>query len=309
MLERISNNKENSFYNINKEKNELKKESEIEQIKLISKLNNLKDESENHQGESQINYNSNYVKNKEINKNKNENQNNEEKENELFFSNILNNIELNDICQNINQKKENDNKKYINEDNYIPFTGNPIEFMTDQDNINKNIIIFEHEKMKYSGNYFNNINLDKYYFVISKHTLDLNKRTNFSFKIYPPFSENNNKKQTLPFVAFGLFNYEDDISSNFELLNLPEKHFFCLDLNAVFYTLGKIIYTSEGVGSLNTNGYITLSYVPDKKSLIIKDNFDYNVTITNLKGINNYSNLRICFVFKGENRAIIEYNY
>ena len=60
-----------------------------------------------------------------------------------------------------------------------------VEFISGRENILNKIIIFREEKIYYSGNYYKNLEKEKYYFVIGENCLDLTKNTNFSFRINP----------------------------------------------------------------------------------------------------------------------------
>ena len=286
------NKKDNSFQNIEEIIKELRKEEQNKKIQDPIELNEEKEEI-------QLYSNLNSIKNNNIKNYKDISESEklaDEKKNKIFDSN-------NDKI--INQKKEKN--KYLNDDNYIPFTGNPIKFITDIQNINKKIIIFENEKIKYSGNFYNNIDLDKYYFILSETGLDLNSKTNFLFNIYPPnSSNNNNNNSSLPFIAFGLFIFDD---LNINNINFPGNSFYCIDLDSRTYINGKISNPTGNIDKLNTNGYISLSYNPKNKSMIIKDNYDLEINFNNLGKIDKNSDLRICFIFKGQNRVIIEYNY
>ena len=137
--------------------------------------------------------------------------------------------------------------------------------------------------------------------------MDLNSKTNFLFNIYPPNSSNNNNNNlSLPFIAFGLFIFDD---LNINNINFPGNSFYCIDLDSRTYINGKISNPTGNIDKLNTNGYISLSYNPNNKSMIIKDNYDLEINFNNLGKIDKNSDLRICFIFKGQNRVIIEYNY
>ena len=205
--------------------------------------------------------------------------------------------------KNIKEKKET-NKKNNFYDNYIPFTENRIQFMLHNENINKKIFIFEREKIKYSGNYFNNLDLGKKYIILSQNSLDLKSITNFQFKIFPPFNEKSNNPSQLPWVAFGL--YITKKGDNFDNIYFQNDKFFCMDLDSLVYSGGKK-GSYDDVGKININGFITISIIPEENLLLIKDNYGLEFKFKIKNDMN--SDIRLCFVFSGKDRAIINYNY
>ena len=52
---------------------------------------------------------------------------------------------------------------------------------------------------------------------------------------------------------------------------------------------------------------ITLSYLPKDQYLIIKDNNGFEITFPNIP--NDNCDIKICFIFKGKNRVMIDYGY
>ena len=229
-----------------------------------------------------------------------------------------NNIKKQEIINNnnnVDNKNKNNNqeeiKNYNNYDNYIPFTGNIIKFITQEENIKKNIIIFEREKIKYSGNFYNNLNIEKYYITFSQDIFDLKKVINFQFRLYSPYDEKTNQKLPLPIVAFGLYKSKKNSNINVNNIVFPDENFYCIDLNSNSYKLGKICINKEA-DKINTNGYITISFYPNSNNLLfIKDNYDLEIKM-NLdipQNLHNNYELRLCFIFKGKERAIVDYNY
>ena len=192
-------------------------------------------------------------------------------------------------------------KNYKKYDEYIPFTGNPITFVSERENINNKIIILKNEKIYYSGNYYNNLKYENYYFVISKDNLDFNSNTIFSFKIYPDPSTN-----SLPWLAFGLYNINKRNNNDINIINSPNNGLYCIDLESNTCNNSKMNY-SESDDKLNIDNIITLSYLPKDKCLIIKDRSDFEINFFELP--NNNCDLRLCFIFKGKDRAIIDYKY
>ena len=201
--------------------------------------------------------------------------------------------EWNDIVkkyENKNKKKKvNDLEKF-----YIPFTGEAITFCAESDDItNKKIIMFEPEIIKYSGNYFNNLEKEKKYFVFSNKALELDKDTNFEFKIEKV--DNNG----LPWIAIGICANENCFQKD-----LFPKGFYYMDLNSNICYDG-LIEDAEDEDKLDLNTSIMISYFPKDKILIIKDNNGYDVTFPNIP--NDNPNIRLCFIFKGNYRAVINY--
>ena len=225
----------------------------------------------------------------------------------LDFINIMKKDEINKINE---QKKRIDNYDY-----YIPFTEKSMEFITQDENIESKLFLFEYKKIKYSGNYFKNLDFDKYYILLSKGSLDLKSNTNFEFQIYPPSDKNSNQPFPLPWIAFGIYAAEKGEKININNIHFQDNNFKCFDLNGYCYTDGKKALNKgqddDEVIKLNLNSYITISLMPKDNSFIIKDNF--GVTINYMININNSDNIiddiRFCFIFKGEHRAIVDYNY
>ena len=225
----------------------------------------------------------------------------EKKNNERIEQNKLKEeIQNNPIVFEWNQKIKKQDKNYKKYNDYIPFTGNPIIFISELDNINKNIIVFKREKIYYSGNYYNNLEKDKYYFILSKEHLDLKTNTNFSFRIDKDPSTNR-----LPWIAFGLYN---NINNNFFNINyFPRNGFYCLDIDSNTYYNGKMSKSDDKYDQLNLDTFITFSYIPNDNIFIIKDNDEFEIKFPNIP--NNNCDLRLCFIFKGKDRAIIDYSY
>ena len=187
-------------------------------------------------------------------------------------------------------------KKY---DDYIPFTGNPIKFIAERENIEKKIFIFKEEKILYSGNYYNNYDQEKHYFAISENNLDLNKITNFSFRI-----NSDPSTKLFPLIAFGLYHIKNEDNNIFNNTHtFPTKGLYTIDLDTNTCYDGKY---EENTEKLNINSIITLSYIPNEKLLIIK-NDEFEIKFPEIP--NNNCNLRLCFIFKGKDRAVIDYNY
>ena len=198
----------------------------------------------------------------------------------------------------VEKRKKLEKYRYYND--YIPFTGNPTKFISKKDSIDKKIVIFQREKILYSGNYFGNIEQGKYYYAISQDNLDSNSNTHFSFKI-----EKDPSSDRLPWLAFGLYN---NINNNFYNLNyFPKNGFYCIDLESNTYYNGETSYSEENDERIDVNTVITISYLPDDKYLIIKDNNEFEIKFPDIPNIN--SKLRLCFIFKGKDRACIAYNY
>ena len=199
----------------------------------------------------------------------------------------------------IEQNKLLKNYKKYNE--YIPFTGNPIKFDSERENINNKIIILKNEKIYYSGNYYNNLKYENYYFVISKDSLDFNSNTIFAFKIYPDPSTN-----SLPWLAFGLYNINKKNNNYINIINSQNNGLYCIDLDSNTCNNSKMSF-SKSDDKLDINTIITISYLPKDKCLIIKDRSDFEINFPGLP--NNNCDLRFCFIFKGKDRAIIDYKY
>ena len=146
---------------------------------------------------------------------------------------------------------------------------------------------------------------------MSQDIFDLKKEINFQFRLYSPYDEKINKKLPLPFVAFGLYKSKKNSIFNVNNIDFPDENFYCIDLDSNSYKLGKICINAEA-DRINTNGYITISFLPNLDNLLfIKDNYDLEIKM-NLDiplNLNNNYELRLCFVFKGKERAIVDYNY
>ena len=201
-------------------------------------------------------------------------------------------------------KKQNEKRmeeKYLSYNDYIPFTGELYKFDTEQKNIDENIIFFKNEKIIYSGNYFGNIEKEKYYFVLGKNNLSLNTDNNFCFRI-----KKDPRNGKLPWIAFGLY-IENDQQYFCNINYFPRDGFYCIDLESNTYYNGEINYSEKNDDKLNIDTLITLSYLPNNKFLIIKDSDNFEITFPNIP--NDKPNLKFCFIFKGKNRAMIDYNY
>ena len=204
----------------------------------------------------------------------------------------------------IEQQKQSKINKYFDYDDYIPFTGNPIQFFSERENIDNKIIQFEYEKILYSGNYCKNFQNEKYYYVISENNLDIRNNTHFKFKIYPDPSTN-----AFPWIAFGLYNIKNEKNIFNEINKYPADGLYCIDLESKTCNNGELSdsESDDTTYRLNLNTVITMSYLPlDNHSLIIKD----NVLVIKFKEVLNFNcALRFCFVFKGKDRAKINYDY
>ena len=230
---------------------------------------------------------------------------------EQIFQNLdfINNI--NDV---INQKKDQ-NKRNNNYDYYIPFTEKVINFITQEENIKAKIFLFEYKKIKYSGNFYNNLDFQKYYILLSEESLNLKETTNFQFKIYPPFNSDSNEPFPLPWIAFGIYFLEKGEIIDFNNIYFQDINFKCFDLEGYIYTNGKKVLNKgkndNKIMKLNINGYIIMSFKPDDNSFIIKDNhgveIKFIIKMNKSDGIIN--DIRFCFIFKGGDRAIVDYNY
>ena len=194
-----------------------------------------------------------------------------------------------------NQKKVIVSNNFKNYDDYIPFTGNPVKFMAKQENIDKGIIIFEYEKIIYSGNFDNNL---EQHFVISENNLDLNKNTNFKFRI-----DTNLSFEELPSLIFGLYDIKNEPNILYNIDYVPIRGLYAIDLESNSYYNEEICNSNDF--KLNINSIITISYLPSDNSLIIKD--DKNEIILTIP--NNNCEIRLCFIFKGKDKVIINYNY
>ena len=209
-------------------------------------------------------------------------------------------FEWNQKIKNQNEKRKIENKIYYND--YIPFIEEPFKFITYKDNIDKKIIFFKNYKIFYLGNSFGNLEKDKYYFVLEKNNLNLNENNNFSFRIN---KDPSNSSSRLPWVAFGLCVENDNF---FNKINcFPKEGFYCVDLQSNTYYNGEINYSEKNDEKLNIDTFITISYLPHNKYLIIKDNDNFEITFPNIP--NDNLNLKFFFIFKGNSGAIINYNY
>ena len=196
-----------------------------------------------------------------------------------------------------NQKKVIISQKFKNYDEYIPYTGNPIKFMSRQENIDKGIIKFEYEKIIYSGSFDNNLE-EKHYFVISEKNLDLNNNTNFKFRI-----DTNSSSEELPSLIFGLYDIKNEKNIFDNINDFPMTGLYLIDLESNAFCNGEICYNND---KLNINSIITISYLPTEKILIIKDDKN-EITFEQIP--NNNCKIRFCFIFKGKDRVTINYNY
>ena len=231
---------------------------------------------------------------------------------DIFNNNRNNNDIVGNINDNIvqNNQKDEEKKKLKGYDNYIPFTSNSLTFITQNENFKKKIFLFEYKKIKYSGNYFKNLEFEKYYILLSRESLDLNSTTIFQFKIYPPCMDDSSDPLPLPWIAFGLYVLKTGEKINYNNIYFPDENFKCIDLNSTCYLNGKIaLYKGpQEIQKINTNGYILMSFIPKENSLKIEDNFNLKINFT-IEAQNNISDVRFCFVFKGKDRAIIDYDY
>ena len=211
----------------------------------------------------------------------------------------------------INQKEKD--KKLKDYDNNIPSISKVITFITQNENIKRKIFLFEYKKIKYSGNFYNNLDFDKYYILLSNNSLDLNSTTNLKFKIFPPFIEDSSDPLLLRWIAFGLYASKKGGKINYDNIYFPDENFHCIDLDSTCYINGKkVVYNGpEEIQKINTNGYILMSFIPKENSLKIKDNFNLSIdlTIEVNSPQSNISDVRFCFLFKGKDRAILDYDY
>ena len=107
-------------------------------------------------------------------------------------------------------------------------------------------------------------------------------------------------------MAFGLYNIKNENGNLFKIFNyFPKNGLYCVDLNSNTCNDGKTSNEKNNY-RIKINGTITLSYLPKEKHLIIKDN-NSEIIFENIP--NNNCDLRICFIFKGNNKAVIDYNY
>ena len=191
----------------------------------------------------------------------------------------------------------------FNEGN-TPFTGIPIKFISGRENILNKIIIFREEKIYYSGNYYKNLEKEKYYFVIGENCLDLTKNTNFSFRINPDPITNN-----YPWIALGLYDIQNENETSIDNIDnyyYQRKGLYCIDLKSNTCFDGKVDIAEINSYKLDLNTIIKMYYSPKNNLLIIKDNNFFEIFFPNIP--NDNLNLRICFIFNGEDRAIIDYH-
>ena len=250
---------------------------------------------------------------------------NEKKEEFNYMLNIINELKVKikekektlkekEISKKKEKNEKNENKNggveinfkdnYQYNDNYTPFSGIPIKFITWRENISKKIIIFQEEKILYSGNHFKNLEKEKYYFVIGENSLDLTTNTIFSFRIDP-----DPKTYKYPWIAFGLYNIQNENANFIDYIDnhyYHRKGLFCIDLNSNTCFDGKMDYAEINSYKLDLNTIIKMSYFPKRNLLMIKDNNFFEIFFPNIP--NDILDLRICFIFKGEDRAIIDYH-
>ncbi len=248
------------------------------------------------------------------------------------------NNEINDGLV-INQKKCDSN------DNYIPFTSKKIKFITKIENINKNILNFETEKIKFNGK-STNCNSNKWYCTLSGESLSLKAHSLFRFKIYSTDGENTPlpmiafglyksniiddfKKNNIEFPGDNFFcidldsntYYGKDISEN-KTENKTENENKKENENKneggnenenknESENENKNENENENKQSyfekINTQGYITLIFYPEQNYFQIKDNFDLEIDFPFETSLEKNLDIRYCFIFKGKERAIIEY--
>ena len=221
------------------------------------------------------------------------NKNNEDNKEKEIKKEIVQNLIENDDKRKINDNDEN--KKWNKDPD--DFIGNHFSFFSSNDN---SIIKFEEKKIIYNGNDKDNLEIEKYYFAISQVFLDLNSNTEFSFKI-----EKDAWNDTLPWLAFGLYNIINENWNYFKIFNtFPKKGLYCIDLDSNTCNDG-IINNEKNNYRLDINGIIIISFLPKKKYLIIKDHKNSEIIFENIP--NNNCDLRICFIFKGNDSAIINY--
>ena len=79
-----------------------------------------------------------------------------------------------------------------------------------------------------------------------------------------------------------------------------------MDLDSLVYSGGKK-GSYDDVGKININGFITILIIPEENLLLIKDNYGLEFKFKIKNDMN--SDIRLCFVFSGKDRAIINYNY
>ena len=258
-----------------------------------NKLNNIFDEKNEYYKKVKSIFNDLKKKAEKIENNKEEN---------------LNQIKLNEeieedsVSKEWNKKTKNQKNKifFKNRDyNYdIPFTGKRIEFCADTYATENGIIIFEIERIKYSGNYFKTLKSENQYFTIfSRNSLELNSNTNFSFRI-------NKIEDKLPWIAFGIYIHDNNLKSPSQF---PDGMYYCIDLDSHTYYNGEIDNDENSDIKIDVDTLITLSYIPNKKYLIIKDTNDFEMIFPDIPTDN--PSVRLCFIFKGKNRVMINYNY
>ena len=133
---------------------------------------------------------------------------------------------------------------------------------------------------------------------MAQDSLYLNKNTDFEFQIF----EEPNKK--LPWIAFGLYVENNEFTKY--VTKFPKDGFYLTDLDSNTYYNGEFESSKDYYDKINIYSRIFLSYKPQINSLVIGDRADFSITFPGIP--NNNPNIRICFVFQGENRALINYN-
>lgn len=258
-----------------------------------NKLNNIFDKNDENYKKVETILNDLKKKAEEIERNKEENLNQIKLKEELEENSVSN------IWDTKAKQPKNDfifkNRDYNDE---VPFTGKQITFFADIYSSKNNIFFFEKETIKYSGNYYQNLeSANKYYTILSSNSLDLNSSTNFQFKIYKV-------EDRLPWIAFGIYIHDNIANCPSEF---PKGGFYCVDLQSHTYYNGDIDNEEKGDYKINENSLITLSYIPKEKYLIIKDSNNFEITFPDIP--NDNPSVRLCFSFKGNNRVMIKYDY
>lgn len=198
-----------------------------------------------------------------------------------------------------NQEIKKQKKNKVNNNNYVPFTGEFMKFFTDPNTFSKKIIIFQREKIIYNGNIYNKSMKEKYFFAFSEKPLDLNINSDFYFRIVTIID---NK---LPWIAFGLYVKNKNILES--TFKYPEEGFYLIDLDSNTYYNGDFESSKSDYGKLNVDNVISLSYLPNENKLLINDFNNISITFPGIP--KEKKNIMFCFVFKGEDKAIIDYNH
>ena len=251
-----------------------------------------------------------------------QNQIKKEKNENIFFNDknrvdnyeIIKNKEINNNSKN-NNKKDNQNLIYENyflknNNNYNPFGGNQIQFITKEENIKNKYFEFYTDKIIFNGDSKNPWYSYEYCLAFSENTLDLNLVNEFKFKINFPINGGNEKEKKYFLIAFGLFITNKSNNFNVNNINFHNDNFYGIDLNNNSYKHGKMFRNETD--KINIDRPITIKYIPDKTYFLLTNNFNFTTKFKygfndDLK-IDENSEVRFCFIFQGREKAIIEYN-